>query len=216
MTTITTSKMAGLGSRVAPRRFLFFGLILAAFAVPGAALAWWPESLAGDAGSGSAVSWSALVFCAPLAAILAGGCLTLRTSNARLRSAISEMTSERDRLADTARRHEAALRQVNAESEALITLVRREKATLEECAKTVSHDLRGSLTAIKGFAKLLVRDVRIGDEERIGDDIDQILEAADKMVLMLDDLKRIRRGDVTWADAMPPAGGDVPSSLTCN
>lgn len=61
-------------------------------------------------------------------------------------------------------------------------------AELTRFTYTVSHDLKGPLTTIKGFLGLLESDAAAGNIEEMKDDMARIASAADKMALLLNEL----------------------------
>ncbi len=64
---------------------------------------------------------------------------------------------------------------------------------IEQFVRTVSHDLKSPLITIKGFLALLRRDAATGDRELLADDIRQIGNAADRLLLLLDELFEYHR-----------------------
>ncbi len=64
---------------------------------------------------------------------------------------------------------------------------------VEQFVRTVSHDLKSPLITIKGFLALLRRDAAIGDRDLLADDIRQIGRAADRLLLLLDELFEYHR-----------------------
>ncbi|MFU8857435.1 MAG: PAS domain-containing protein [Deferrisomatales bacterium] len=84
-------------------------------------------------------------------------------------------------------------RRSEAERETLIRELRARNEALHHFTSTVSHDLKGPLTTIRGFAGLIEREVREGRAERAGGYAGHIGAAAERMKLLLDDLLSLCR-----------------------
>jgi len=84
------------------------------------------------------------------------------------------------------------------ERERMIAELETKNAELERFAYTVSHDLKTPLITIKGYAGLLEQDLADGNSEAIGEDLQTIAAAAEKMSLLLAQVLQLSRvGRVT-------------------
>jgi len=79
------------------------------------------------------------------------------------------------------------------ERERLIAELERKNAELERFTYTVSHDLKGPLITIKGFAGLLSKEIAAGNSEQVHEDLRRISKAADRMHQLLDELLDLSR-----------------------
>ena len=96
-------------------------------------------------------------------------------------------------------------RQAEAEREALIGELRSRNEALDQFTYTVSHDLKGPLTTVRGFAGLVEQDAREGRPDRVRDYARQIGAAAERMQRLLDDLLGLSRiGRITHAPVPVP------------
>ena len=84
-------------------------------------------------------------------------------------------------------------KQFEREREKLIVELEKQKAELEQFTLTISHDLKSPLITIKGFLTMLKQDIAKGELQRANTDILRVLNAADKMGLLLDDLLKLSR-----------------------
>lgn len=91
-------------------------------------------------------------------------------------------------------RNEIATRKkIEAHREKLIKELEANNAELERFTYTVSHDLRSPLVTIKGFLGMLQKGIEENQPERVGDNIQRISNAADKMESMLAELLELSR-----------------------
>lgn len=90
-------------------------------------------------------------------------------------------------------REEIRLRYARLERERLMARLEAINRELESFVYTVSHDLKGPLITLRGFATLLHKDLASGDATRAGEDAEQIDAAADRMAQLLEDLLALSR-----------------------
>jgi signal transduction histidine kinase len=99
---------------------------------------------------------------------------------------LGDLARALNRMAGELRVHEEALRAERADLAA-------KNAELERFTYTVSHDLKGPLVTIRGFAGLAGTDLGAGDPARVRQDLGRIVAAADKMHRILEDLLELSR-----------------------
>ncbi len=90
--------------------------------------------------------------------------------------------------------HEINMRKrMEVEREKVIKELELKNTELERFTYTVSHDLKSPLITIGGFLGFLEKDVREGNLDRFGQDIDHVRQAAIKMQALLNDLLELSR-----------------------
>ena len=99
---------------------------------------------------------------------------------------LGDLARALNRMAGELRVHEEALRAERADLAA-------KNAELERFTYTVSHDLKGPLVTIRGFAGLAGTDLAAGDAARVRQDLGRIVAAADRMHRILEDLLELSR-----------------------
>jgi signal transduction histidine kinase len=99
---------------------------------------------------------------------------------------LGDLARALNRMAGGLRVHEEALRAERADLAA-------KNAELERFTYTVSHDLKGPLVTVRGFAGLAATDLVAGDAGRVRQDLGRIVAAADKMHRILEDLLELSR-----------------------
>jgi signal transduction histidine kinase len=77
--------------------------------------------------------------------------------------------------------------------ESLIRELEAKNAELERFGYTVTHDLKGPLVTIRGFADYVERDVREGRMDRLAADAVRITEAVARLQRLLDELFELSR-----------------------
>jgi PAS domain S-box-containing protein len=77
--------------------------------------------------------------------------------------------------------------------ESLIRELEAKNAELERFGYTVTHDLKGPLVTIRGFADYVVRDLREGRTDRLAADAVRITEAVARLQRLLDELFELSR-----------------------
>jgi signal transduction histidine kinase len=99
---------------------------------------------------------------------------------------LGDLARALNRMAGELRVHDEALRAERADLAA-------KNAELERFTYTVSHDLKGPLVTIRGFAGLATTDLSASDPARVRQDLGRIVAAADKMHRILEDLLELSR-----------------------
>ena len=75
----------------------------------------------------------------------------------------------------------------------LIAELESKNAELERFTYTVSHDLKSPLFTIRGFVGYLEKDALSGNQERLRSDVQRIIDATEKMQMLLNDLLELSR-----------------------
>lgn len=84
-------------------------------------------------------------------------------------------------------------KRVDEEREALIVELEAKNAELERFTYTVSHDLKSPLITIRGFLGFLEKAALEGNTEAVKADMVRIINATDKMELLLNELLKLSR-----------------------
>jgi PAS domain S-box-containing protein len=84
-------------------------------------------------------------------------------------------------------------KRAEAERDELIHELEHKNAELERFTYTVSHDLKSPLITVRGFLGSIERDVKAGRADRIGSDVERILNATARMQTLLDELLKLSR-----------------------
>lgn len=82
---------------------------------------------------------------------------------------------------------------IQMERERFVSELQAKNGELERYTYTVSHDLKTPLITIRGFLDYLEKDLAANRSERVKQDVDYILNAADKMQHLLDNLLELSR-----------------------
>ena len=75
----------------------------------------------------------------------------------------------------------------------LIAELESKNSELERFTYTVSHDLKSPLFTIRGFVGYLEKDALSGNQERLRSDVQRIIDATEKMQMLLNDLLELSR-----------------------
>ena len=97
------------------------------------------------------------------------------------------------RLYETLQQELAERKQVEEQRETLIRELETKNDELERFTYTVSHDLKAPLITIRGFLGYLEEDTLKGNTERMQADMTRIVEATDKMQILLSELLELSR-----------------------
>jgi PAS domain S-box-containing protein len=93
--------------------------------------------------------------------------------------------------------------------ESLIRELEAKNAELERFGYTVSHDLKGPLVTLRGFADYIERDVREGRIDRLREDTARISQASARIQKLLDDLLALSRAARAVGPPGPVAVGEA-------
>ncbi|MFL7869703.1 MAG: ATP-binding protein [Anaerolineales bacterium] len=97
------------------------------------------------------------------------------------------------RLYETLQQELAERKQVEEQRETLIRELETKNDELERFTYTVSHDLKAPLITIRGFLGYLEEDTLKGNTEQMQADMTRIVEATDKMQILLSELLELSR-----------------------
>lgn len=95
-------------------------------------------------------------------------------------------------------------RQVRLDTEVIVqreSSLKEKNVEMERFVYTVSHDLRSPLITVKSFLALLEQDLKAGDAQLVGKDIEYIKLSADRMERLLNELLQLSR--VGRVDSQP-------------
>lgn len=87
----------------------------------------------------------------------------------------------------------AGLRELNTQADEKTRLLEKTNQELEDFVYTVSHDLKAPLRAITGFAQFLKEDYETKLDEGARDYLRRIVEGADRMEQLINDLLELSR-----------------------
>ncbi|MBJ6724129.1 ATP-binding protein [Geomesophilobacter sediminis] len=114
---------------------------------------------------------------------------SLNEQKALLEEEVLERMSAQDALLEQAGHLEEEVRERQAREAEL----EAKNAELERFTYTVSHDLKSPLITIKGFAGAVLKDLAVRRYNRMDGDLRRVMDAADKMGLLLNDLLELSR-----------------------
>ncbi|MEO8361548.1 MAG: ATP-binding protein [Vicinamibacteria bacterium] len=113
---------------------------------------------------------------------------------------LGELARALRKMSEDVRNHEGALRdetarlrRAEAERSELMADLGRKNAELERFTYTVSHDLKGPLVTIQGFAGMVMADLGANVPKQVKNDLGRITAAAEKMQHLLTDLLELSR-----------------------
>jgi signal transduction histidine kinase len=191
------------------------GLALVLTLVAAALFPWgWPRQLLVTANAISAVywnvfligSWPTATFSAPDFAVGFVGFIASIFVAQQLRAWLERSTIETLRV-----------RRAQLERERLLVRLEAINRELERFVYTVSHDLKGPLITLRGFANLLREDLQAENPARAVEDAEQIDRAAERMARLLEDLLALSRvgrvADPTETVSMSDLAADVVVAL---
>ena len=102
-----------------------------------------------------------------------------------------------------------------------VRLLEAKNAEMEDFVRVVAHDLKSPLVTIRGFSSFAEKNLSQGRVERVEQDLQHILKAAEGMSKLLEDLGKLTRGgrvireprNVSLAEVVRQAGDAVAGQL---
>ena len=122
--------------------------------------------------------------------------------------------TSRDAAEETLRRQNDELEAARGEVEEKNEELRRRNDEMERFVYTASHDLKSPLITINGFLGFLKEDLKAGDHNRVGKDVERICTATATMKDLLDDLLELSRVGRVVNAREPVALGEVADRAT--